>query len=238
MPIPSSDKVPGQSGHVDDHNSLHTEVSTLRAEVTALNDSAGVPPHQHAIGDVTGLQAELDAAASPPFTISQITGLQSALDGKVSGAALPVEYRSRKSADQNTSITTFTDITDIALPVGANQEWDWEIVLLYTASQIADIKLAFTGPTGSSLTGIIQSLGAGATAPASGHKTEALTAYEPANYWVGGLNADVAAAQLRGTIVTTGTSGTLRLRFAQQTQDATTPAVIKAGTILQSRRIV
>ena len=74
----------GDSGHVEDHNSIVEAISEVRDAVDG-NESAVAgkanASHTHTIANVTGLQDAIDgkAAATHTHTVAQITGLQAVL---------------------------------------------------------------------------------------------------------------------------------------------------------------
>jgi hypothetical protein len=68
-------------GNVDNTSDANKPVSTAQAQALAGKADVG---HQHAVGDVTGLQQALDgkAASQHGHTVADVDGLQDALDNK------------------------------------------------------------------------------------------------------------------------------------------------------------
>lgn len=79
-----------------------------------------LPPHEHTIADVTGLQAALDGKANTSHThgIPGVTGLQSALDGKVDGTDPRLTDARTPTAHQH----PVSDVTGLAARLAALEQ--------------------------------------------------------------------------------------------------------------------
>ena len=137
------------------------------------------------------------------------------------------------------TVTNSTALVDaLSVPVLANAEYNVEALLIYEGTAAGDARAAFNWPSGSMSWGLI-ALSAAATAFSGDGTFPAFGTAAPDNSFL--LGATGAGAQLtalaRGTLVTGGTAGNLRLRFAQATAAAGTSAVLKAGSTLELRRI-
>lgn len=138
------------------------------------------------------------------------------------------------------SVTNSIAVVDgLTVPVLANAEYDVEALLIYEAPTGNDMRVLFDWPSGtmpwgmlaldSAATGVFGDLRPTAFgAPTNGTSTFVLG---------GGGAGNQLLASVRGTLVTSGTGGNLKLRFAQGAAAAGTSAVLKAGSTLQVRRI-
>ena len=137
------------------------------------------------------------------------------------------------------TVTNSTTLVDgLSVPVLANAEYDVEAMMIYEATVTGDMRVAFNWPSGSMTWGLI-GLSTQATAFTGDGTFPAFGAPAVDNaLLVGatGLGGQLTALA-RGTLVTGGSAGNLRLRFAQATAAAATSAVLKAGSTLQVRRI-
>jgi len=134
----------------------------------------------------------------------------------------------RKSADQTvTSSTTLVNDSQLKFAVAASETYIFQAWLYtYAADGTPDIKVTFTGPSGSTVfwsSSQVIFTGGGATT---------LTVVAPgataADFYV---DANYRAIQLYGTILNGGTAGDLQFQFAQNTSSANGTSV-KAGSSL------
>lgn len=142
----------------------------------------------------------------------------------------------RKAADESvTSSTTMQDDDELLVALDANSHYIFHALISYDASTTGDIKMQFTVPSGAS--GRRHSLHAQSTATScsssaqstwGGPITTAITS-------IGGTGA-VCEALIDGYVSTSGTSGNLRLQFAQDVSDATA-SIVKAGSFIQWRKL-
>lgn len=147
------------------------------------------------------------------------------LDSTVAlASALPVTIR--KPANETvTSSTTLQDDDHFAFAVAANSVYTLESYIIYTgaADPLGGLKMQFTGPAGSVMTWTNFGVNHGSASPITlvtyNVVAEALTAGAPRA--VGTNGAVVMTCQPKGTVITSGTSGTLQFRWAQQASDVT-----------------
>lgn len=134
-----------------------------------------------------------------------------------------------KTADQSiTSSIALTPDTHLFLPVAANSVYllDTFIPFLGAATGTGGIRSDWTGPAGFTLDWVAY----GTNGHASGTTTDYDVVLQPATGLRSqGTNAGTAMSmQPRGTLVTTGTPGTLAFRWAQASSNAT-PTTVKKG---------
>jgi hypothetical protein len=134
-----------------------------------------------------------------------------------------------KAADETlASNTTLQDDNHLIFPVLANEEWQWELWLLLVGSNAADIKVAFTFPTGGTFSGSF--IGSN-DADVLVHRDFGATT-SPTPTWAIGIQATSAPPLLqviRGRYLNGANAGNLTLQWAQNTSNATATNV-KAGS--------
>ena len=144
--------------------------------------------------------------------------------------ATPTTYATvssvRKSADQTvTSSTTLVNDSQLKFAVAANETWIFQAWLYtYAADGTPDIKVTFTGPSGSTVFWSSSQVIFNAAAATT------LTVVAP-GATTGDLFVDsnLRAIQLYGTILNGGTAGDVQLQWAQNTSSANGTSV-KAGS--------
>ena len=144
---------------------------------------------------------------------------------------------SRLAAD--VVVTNSTTLVDaITVPVVAGAEYDVEALLIYEATANQDAKAGFNWPSGSMVWGMLGLSYLSTTAYGDLQPYAFGSAANDQTFTLGGGGvSNQVAALLRGTLVTSLSSGNLRLRWAQSSAAAATSAVLKAGSSLQVRRI-
>lgn len=138
-----------------------------------------------------------------------------------------------------TRVSTTTNTNDNALffPVEANAVYNVEGLLLYSARDDTDIKMGFTGPSGTtfdwiihastqSQTGALTSLGVVADKQSIGATAFPLGGHDP---------SITMTAVLRGRLDTAGTAGTFNLNWAQRVSNAVA-ATMRAGSWMKFTR--
>jgi hypothetical protein len=132
----------------------------------------------------------------------------------------------RKSSDQTvTSSTTLVNDSQLKFAVAANETYIFQAWLYtYAADGTPDIKVTFTGPSGSTVlwssSQVIFNAGGSTTL------TVVSTGGTAADLFV---DSNFRAIQLYGTILNGGTAGDLQFQFAQNTSSANGTSV-KAGS--------
>jgi hypothetical protein len=134
-----------------------------------------------------------------------------------------------KSSDQNVgpSNTTLADVTGMGIAVVANAVYEFHMSLQYSTNTTADIKLAFTFPTG-----LVMDVGA--MGFAAGSEAWITTRGIQTTTWTWGGTGN--SAYWHGTVTTGANAGTLQLQAAQNTSTAVTTNV-ETGTLMTLRRI-
>lgn len=119
------------------------------------------------------------------------------------------------------STTTMQDDDHLFLPVEANATYLMDGDIIYSATATADLQVGWSGPSGAAMEWSSWAYSAaGSGSPAY----EGILKFESRNIgqtqaW-GGTGA-IIHAQPKGCLSTSGTAGTLKFRWAQQTSEAT-----------------
>ncbi len=137
------------------------------------------------------------------------------------------------------TVTNSTTLVDaLSVPVVAGAEYDVEALLIYEAPTGQDVKAGFNWPSGTMVWGLIGLDPAATTITGDLRPVAYGSPSNDQTFPIAGAGAgNQLTALLRGTLVTSLSSGNLRLRWAQSTAAAATSAVLKAGSSLQVRRI-
>lgn len=143
-----------------------------------------------------------------------------------------------KSADETvTSSTTFQNDDHLLVSVLANSQYFVEFFLIYDAIQAADIKIQWTAPAGATFDWTHGGLGTSATATSGSVSRNYRTISD-----IGTIGGPAAGAGTNavipgeGRLVTSGTAGTFRLQWAQNTSSAT-GAIVRANSVLIVQRL-
>lgn len=145
----------------------------------------------------------------------------------------------RKTSDESVSNTTFQDDDDLNLSVGANDVWQFDILLFVTnAANTADIKVTFTLPA----SGTASYVGTGYDPSGTTQQTNRHIARHRSvsTFGIGVLASGTEAAshvRLSGLYVGGGTAGTVQLQWAQQSSDGSNATVVKADSYFKAFRV-
>lgn len=145
-----------------------------------------------------------------------------------SGVGSLLDYQFvRKTGNQNkASDTTLSDDTELLLPVGANQIWEFTCMLHTDVSGAARIKAVMAGPAGSTIrTGVFAKSDANDTVFVTSDGTAI-------SFGAGGADPQL----FRGLIRTAGTAGNLSVQWAQQVSIAST-ITVKTDSFLTANRV-
>jgi hypothetical protein len=190
------------------------------------------------IGILSGTTSNLGAVQLSTSTSSTSTSLaatasavKSAYDLASTAAAAIKSVR--KSSDQTvTSSTTLVNDSQLKFAVAANETYIFETWLYtFAADGTPDIKVTFTGPSGSTVLWSSSQVIFNAAAATT------LTSVNP-----GGTSADLfvdannRAIQLYGTILNGATAGDVQLQWAQNTSSANGTSV-KAGSYIYGIKV-
>lgn len=151
-----------------------------------------------------------------------------------------VAYNSA-STTKNAS-TTFGDATGLTIALEANTTYGWDCYLAYNTGRTPDVKIAWAAPAGA--TGHWGAYGLSTTESGSGIGSLTalrVNAYGDASPIVLGGNDTPSVpgpmvARPMGFIVVSATAGSLQLRFAQNTSNASN-TVINAGCWLRAWKL-
>jgi len=142
----------------------------------------------------------------------------------------------KPATESVTSSTTFQDDDDLVAPVEANAQYKIRLYLLYSSSDIGDIEVGWTGPTGATMdwgmTAASNNTGSVTTVPNMTLPGLTITGVNE----LGGSGGSNITGILEGTLTTSSTAGTLQFRWTQGTSDGTATQV-RVGSTLEARRI-
>lgn len=135
----------------------------------------------------------------------------------------------RKTADESLSAsTTLQDDNDLVLALAANEVWLVHYALRYSSPTAADLKVAFTFPSG----GEIEFHSSHKTSTGASDDLDWLGTTTPtASQSFGSITTSVQFARIDGLFVNGGTAGNLTLQWAQVTSDAGS-TIMKAHSTL------
>jgi len=135
-----------------------------------------------------------------------------------------------------TSSTTLQNDDELFVSVEANATYQVDLSLIHSSGTSGDIKITFDGPSGASMTwgaiGAHINETSSTTVTAVNMQGRAIT--ETTEF--GGGNLAAMTAYVSGTLVTSGTAGTLNFQWAQRVSDPAATQV-RAGSSLIVRRI-
>ncbi|GAA3374745.1 hypothetical protein [Streptomyces racemochromogenes] len=146
-----------------------------------------------------------------------------------------------KPSDQSVTSST-TNINDTALlsPVAANASYIVTGVLLYSARTDTDVKIGWTGPSGSTFDWIAHGQSQDGTGGLAGsgvvvdRQSIGNTSFPLGGF--GAENSTFMTAPLWGRLVTSSTAGTLQLNWAQRVSNATA-SIMRAGSWILLTRV-
>lgn len=139
----------------------------------------------------------------------------------------------RKSADQNAPNTTLVVDSDLALAVQPNASYHVVCMLVYSGSSSADIKVLFRTPGSASFQGVAHALVGGAVSQQE--VQEMPFAGNVSGLW-GILSGGAAYGRVEGLLITSGSSGTFQVEYAQNTANAT-PTTVGTNSFMMLRRV-
>jgi hypothetical protein len=143
----------------------------------------------------------------------------------------------RKTSDQSvTSSTTMVNESALIAPMAANEVWFLRYTILYTAAAAGDLNVTFTLPSGGTIAFCYNSW------PDSGGTIDTNvwtgTASPNASRSFNGISTTVPSALvIEGVFINGGSSGDVRLQFAQVTSNATA-STIKTNSALIGAKLV
>jgi hypothetical protein len=139
----------------------------------------------------------------------------------------------RKTANETiNSQATFQDDDHLFVSVEANAIYHVIIELREASQTTDDFKLQFTGPAGFSFAGNARGPNTTAAALQDIYATE----YVSGTLAFGGIGGNNLAVSIQGLLITSGTAGTFRLQWAQNTSGASGTTVL-ANSFMLLRRV-
>ncbi|GAA3267780.1 hypothetical protein GCM10010493_49980 [Streptomyces lavendulae subsp. grasserius] len=213
-------------------NAATRAVGTTTGTVAAGDDSRlsdSRTPLAHKISHATGGSDALTAADIGADAV----GAASAAVGALSALTQTVV----KSVDESrTSTTTVADDGHLYASLEANSVYRFSSTLLFDGPEAADATITFTVPSGATggwtpLAGTL-----GTTVPDGSAQLKVAARQYGSNSDIGVMASSATLAGImampRGIITTSATAGLLRLRWAQQTSNASA-VTLKAGSLLE-----
>lgn len=144
-----------------------------------------------------------------------------------------------KTADESrTSTTTNTNDGHLFFTVEANAVYVVEGLFLYSARSDADVKIGFTGPSGTTFEWIAHAQTQDGTGGVSTGMVVDRQNIGATSFPMGGAGAEnttVMTGLLRGRIDTAGTAGTFNFNWAQRVSNATA-SIMRAGSWIKFQR--
>lgn len=132
------------------------------------------------------------------------------------------------------STTTLVNDAALFIPVAANASYEVSMFVIYTQGTVGQLKFGWSAPSGATFDWTCLGLVISVTAADNGSYTaQALTVSDTKT--VGGASTNTVL-QVSGRLVTSSTSGTLNMKWAQSASSATGTSV-KAGSFIVGRQI-
>lgn len=194
-------------------------------------DTAGVlhdEQHANTNDAIEALEAKVGIDGS-----AVTTSLDYRVDALESAGSGTTHVFVRKTADESDTAGTLQNDDHLFIPLAASEVWVFECVLFVsTGAEAADIRSAFTVPTGATLRWGIVAAESGATNPVGAAAT-----FQSIN--VSGTaashNVDAALVQvatLKGIVVNGANAGNLQLQWSQVIANATATTVLTNSYLL------
>lgn len=194
-------------------NSFHKRPSTTERGTDGTNMDFGI---RNLSTSFTGN----DLSGNVAFGIPLLSDVSSNIVTRIGEAILI-----NKSADQTCpqSDTTVNDDTHLQLTLPASTTWEVEGCIIYTASQVADLKMGFAGPSGATMDwasyGLSTADGDGVGDIVTNYRTISDT------QGVGGMGTtagtDKLTARPKGKLTISTTAGIFKFQWCQNTTEAT-----------------
>ncbi|WP_185921776.1 hypothetical protein [Streptomyces sp. WAC06614] len=142
-----------------------------------------------------------------------------------------------KSADESrTSVTTVSDDGHLFTSLEANSVYRFNSTLLFDGPEAADVTITYTVPSGATGGWAPYAGTLGTTVPDGSAQLKVAARQYGSASDIGVMASSASLAGIiatpRGIVTTGATPGLLRLRWAQQTSNAS-PVVLRAGSLLE-----
>ena len=137
----------------------------------------------------------------------------------------------RKTADQTvTSSTVLVDCTTMVLPVLANEVWQFEFDVLYSAGTTEDLKMGFTLPTAGRIDASVHWQDSAGTSRLN--RMWGTTSPTTAENFAGnGVGSERLFIPVRGIYVGGANAGNVTLQMAQNTSGAVSTTIFTNSTV-------
>lgn len=174
-------------------------------------DASGQKEHRH----LSGVAASRPAAGNAGRTYYATDTKTHSIDNGTTWDT-PVTIVRKTAQEIVTSSTTLQDDDELFIALAANETWAFELLLIVDGPSAADIKVAFTVPSGATLTwsgiGVVFS---GSSQQDLGTATMIETSGSSAPWGLLGGGTKIPL-RLYGTVVNAGNAGNLQLQWAQK----------------------
>ncbi|WP_051844049.1 hypothetical protein [Streptomyces sp. NRRL S-813] len=231
------------AAHNADTTDVHGITDTALLETTAgavakVAAHAAVTTSVHGIADTAVLETQ-SGAMSKVSTHAAATdphGDRAYTDTQIAALSALTQLKVKTADESRTATTTVADDQHLFASLEANSVYRFRAMLLYDGPETADATITFTAPTGASggwspVAGTL-----GTTVPDGSAQIKMAARQFGSTSDVGVMASSATLAGLmvlpHGVVVTGATPGQLRLRWAQQTSNAS-PVTLKAGSTLE-----
>lgn len=170
--------------------------------------------------------------AVPAYKEAALAGkrVAQAIAALASGGGGSLVRSARLSAQRTTTSTSFGDVTDLSISVGAGETWSFEASLTGGCNNTGGSQFTVTVPTGSTLRLMAQ----GNTSSATAWTGVSITTSGANTVTMFNANAQGRLAFLSGTVIVGGSAGTVQVRFRSITSGQTT--TVEAGSYISGRK--
>jgi hypothetical protein len=133
----------------------------------------------------------------------------------------------KPATDTTSSDNTLSDDSDLGIALAANKEYDIHgVIFASSTSQVPDIKVAFSVPTGAIMDIMV--------IPSSAEQAELLQTPSAASDGIPLSANQPIAIEVMGTVKTGSSSGTLKLQWAQNQSDSAAVGVLRGSYLRAS----
>ena len=193
------------------------DITKLDDEVVAVETELGANPKGAKANVVTRLD-DVDTAIAAKqdelnfgFATSQVTAL--------------LQKSVIKTSDETVNnSTTLQDDDELLIAVGANETWIFNVLAFFDSGTIPDIKFSFSGPTGATALWSYIDSGSNVT-----------KAMGEISYRAGGGAGYKRACHIKAVFWIGANAGDIKLRWAQNTGDASNTKVLTGSNIIATR---
>jgi len=235
---------PGTRVVVADGTAAAVDIRHVECTCCALAARCGTDQYDRLAATVGGQISWGSGAAAADVQIARsgisaltLTGSLT-VTGALAAAGVGAVTCAYKTADETvTNSAALQDDDALALAVAASSTYVLDGLVIYSAATAADAQFAVTGPSGASCAWSAHGLSSSAASTSGSILSAASTIGDAGALTVGGVAAGTkVTAHVRGLVTVAATAGTLTLRWAQASADAS-DIVVYAGSYLVLRRV-